>query len=97
MYRVSARHRKPSRFPARTGTPTRHRKRSLIGSVLRHKPAWAAATVAGLALIVAAGMGLIGGIMLRRGLKDLKSVDPTPRRTLETIKEDIQWAKEQRP
>jgi hypothetical protein len=56
VYRVSARHRKPSRFPARTGTPTRHRKRSLIGSVLRHKPAWAAATVAGLALIVAAGL-----------------------------------------
>jgi len=49
------------------------------------------------ALIVAAGMGLIGGIMLRRGRKDLKSVGPTPRRTLETIKEDIQWAKEQRP
>ncbi len=49
------------------------------------------------ALIVAAGMGLIGGLMLRRGLKDLSSVDPAPRRTIETIKEDIQWAKEQRP
>jgi hypothetical protein len=56
VYRVSARHRKTSRFPARTGIPTRHRKRSLIGSVLRHRPAWAAATVAGLALIVAAGL-----------------------------------------
>jgi hypothetical protein len=49
------------------------------------------------ALIVAAGMGLIGGLMLRRGLKDLKAVDPAPRLTLETIKDDIQWAKEQRP
>ena len=49
------------------------------------------------ALIVAAGMGLIGGLMLRRGLKDLKTVDPAPRLTLETIKDDIQWAKEQRP
>ncbi|HKT60402.1 MAG TPA: phage holin family protein [Gemmatimonadales bacterium] len=49
------------------------------------------------ALIVAVAMGLIGGMMVRRGLRDLKTVDPAPRRTLETIKEDIQWAKEQRP
>lgn len=49
------------------------------------------------ALVVAAGMGLIGGIMLWRGLKDLKTTDPAPRRTLETIKDDIRWAKEQRP
>ena len=56
VYRVSARHRKTSRSSARTGTPTRHRKRSLIASVLRHKPAWAAATVAGSALIVAVGL-----------------------------------------
>ena len=47
--RVSARHRKPSRSPARTSIPIRHRKRSPIGSALRHKPAWAAATVAGVA------------------------------------------------
>ena len=30
-------------------------------------------------------------------LNDLKRTDPTPRRTVESIKEDIQWAKEQRP
>jgi len=66
--RVSARHRKPSRFSARTGTPARagalartgtparRRRRSPIASVLRHKPAWAGATVAGLALIAAAGL-----------------------------------------
>jgi uncharacterized membrane protein len=49
------------------------------------------------ALIVGAVMGIIGWVMLQRGLKDLKRTDPTPRRTVETIKEDIQWAKEQRP
>jgi hypothetical protein len=49
------------------------------------------------ALIVGAVMGLIGWTMLQRGLKDLKRTDPTPRRTVETIKDDIQWAKEQRP
>jgi hypothetical protein len=62
--RASARHRKPSRSStlsstpasARTGGPTRHRKASPIASALRHKPAWAAATVAGSALIASAGL-----------------------------------------
>jgi hypothetical protein len=49
------------------------------------------------ALIVGALLGIVGWVMLQRGLKDLKRTDPTPRRTVETIKEDIQWAKEQRP
>jgi putative superfamily III holin-X len=49
------------------------------------------------ALIVGALSGIVGWVMLQRGLKDLKRTDPTPRRTVETIKEDIQWAKEQRP
>ncbi|HEY1324119.1 MAG TPA: hypothetical protein VGF32_27925 [Streptosporangiaceae bacterium] len=41
---------------ARAGAPTRHRKRSPIAAALRHKPAWAAATVAGSALIASAGL-----------------------------------------
>jgi putative superfamily III holin-X len=49
------------------------------------------------ALLVGALMGIAGWVMLQRGLKDLKRTDPTPRRTVETIKDDIQWAKEQRP
>jgi hypothetical protein len=49
------------------------------------------------ALLVGAVMGLVGWTMLQRGLKDLKRTDPTPRRTVDTIKDDIQWAKEQRP
>jgi xanthine/uracil permease len=49
------------------------------------------------ALVVGAVMGIVGLVMLQRGLKDLKRTDPTPRRTVETIKDDIQWAKEQRP
>jgi hypothetical protein len=49
------------------------------------------------ALLVGAVLGIVGWVMLQRGLKDLKRTDPTPRRTVETIKEDIQWAKEQRP
>ena len=49
------------------------------------------------ALIVGGILAIVGYVMLQRGLKDLKRTDPTPRRTVETIKDDIQWAKEQRP
>jgi cation transport ATPase len=49
------------------------------------------------ALLVGAVLAIAGWVMLQRGLKDLKHTDPTPRRTVESIKEDIQWAKEQRP
>lgn len=49
------------------------------------------------ALLVGAAMAIIGWVLLQRGLKDLKRTDPTPRRTVESIKDDIQWAKEQRP
>lgn len=48
------------------------------------------------ALIVAVVFGGGGYLMLQGGLRDLKSMDPTPRRTVESIKEDIQMAKERR-
>jgi putative copper export protein len=51
---------------------------------------WLAALLVG---VVLAGAGYA---MLQRGLRDLKQTDPTPRRTVESIKEDIQWAKEHR-
>jgi hypothetical protein len=49
------------------------------------------------ALLVGAVLAGIGYFMLRGGLRDLKQIDPTPRRTVESIKEDIQMAKEARP
>jgi hypothetical protein len=49
------------------------------------------------ALLVGAVLGIAGWVLLDRGLKDLKRTDPTPHRTVETIKDDIAWAKEQRP
>jgi len=49
------------------------------------------------ALLVGVALAAVGYVMLQRGLRDLKRTDPTPRRTVESIKEDIQWAKEQRP
>lgn len=48
------------------------------------------------ALLVGAVLAAGGYMMLQRGLRDLKRTDPTPRRTVESIKEDIQLAKEHR-
>jgi hypothetical protein len=55
------------------------------------------------ALIVGVIMAIIGYVMLQRGLKELKSAELAPRRTVEniredvqSIKDDVQWAKEQR-
>jgi hypothetical protein len=47
-------------------------------------------------LLVGGLLAGVGAVMLRGGLRALKDIDPTPRRTVETIKDDIQWAKEQR-
>jgi TRAP-type C4-dicarboxylate transport system permease small subunit len=48
------------------------------------------------ALIVGAILAVIGWVMLQRGLKEMKRVDLAPRRTVESLKDDVQWAKEQR-
>jgi len=47
------------------------------------------------ALIVGAVLAIVGYVMLQRGIKKLKRVDLAPRRTVETLKDDVQWAKEQ--
>ena len=49
-------------------------------------PGWAA-------LIVAVLWAVIGGVLYSVGRKRLKTVDPVPRRTVDTIKEDAQWLK----
>ncbi len=50
-------------------------------------PAWAAA------LAVAAGAGLIGGVLAMSGKGQISSVELTPQKTVETVKENLQWAK----
>ncbi|MDI6104909.1 phage holin family protein [Actinoplanes sp. NEAU-A12] len=45
------------------------------------------------ALIVAIIWGAIGAVLFVNGRKKLKTVDPVPRRTTETLKEDAQWLK----
>jgi hypothetical protein len=49
-------------------------------------PGWAA-------LIVAIIWGAIGAVLFVNGRKKMKTVDPVPRRTAETLKEDAQWLK----
>jgi hypothetical protein len=45
------------------------------------------------ALIVAVIWAAIGAALYATGRKRLKTVDPVPRRTVDTIKEDAQWLK----
>ena len=52
-------------------------------------PLWVSALIVGL---VVAG---IGYVLVQRGLTALKREDLTPRQTIESLKEDTQWAKEQ--
>ena len=52
-------------------------------------PVWAAALVVGL---VVAGLGYL---LVQRGLSALRRTGLAPRQTIETLKEDVEWAKEQ--
>src|SRR3954447_4870750 len=53
-------------------------------------PLWLAA------LIVTLLWGLIGAVLAARGRKELqRATPPVPEQTVETVKEDIQWAKTQ--
>lgn|SRR5690349_6130653 len=45
------------------------------------------------ALIVAVLWGIVGAALYAVGRNKLKTVDPTPRRTVDTLKEDAQWLK----
>jgi len=52
-------------------------------------PAWVAALVVGL---VVAG---VGGYLVQRGLTALRRTNMAPQQTLDTLKEDTEWAKQQ--
>jgi len=47
------------------------------------------------ALIVGIVVFVIGGLLILRGLKALQHAELVPTQTLETLKEDAQWAKNQ--
>jgi hypothetical protein len=45
------------------------------------------------ALIIAAIWAIVGAVLFVTGRNKLKTVDPVPHRTVDTIKEDAQWLK----
>jgi len=49
----------------------------------------------GAALILFAVMGAVTAILLTAGKKRLKAVHATPEKTVETIKENVEWVKSQ--
>ena len=55
----------------------------------RGVPLWISALVVGLIVVG------IGYLLVQRGISALKHEDLAPRQTIESIKEDAQWAKEQ--
>ena len=46
-------------------------------------------------LIVAVIVGVIAAVLIQRGRSELQKTDLAPRATIETIKEDAEWAKQQ--
>jgi hypothetical protein len=46
-------------------------------------------------LIVAAVVGVVAAVLIQRGRAELQQTDLAPRATIETIKEDAEWAKQQ--
>ncbi len=62
---------------------------ALIGLLSQVIPWWAAALVVGIVV------GIVGGVLVANALSALKQTDLTPRQTVETLKEDAQWAREQ--
>ena len=52
-------------------------------------PLWASALIVGVAVAAA------GGLLVARSLRAFKRIDPVPRQTIQTIREDKQWLREQ--
>jgi hypothetical protein len=76
---------------------------AVVGALLlAHMLVYLVQTLTGLSLwvsylIVGAVFAIGGGLLLMQGIKRMKDVDPMPRETIESVKEDIQWIKEQNP
>ena len=52
-------------------------------------PIWTAA------LIVGAALAVVASVMLTAAIRRFKQIHPTPERTVETIKENVEWTKQQ--
>jgi len=48
-------------------------------------------------LVVAAVWGAVGAVLYVRGRDEFRKVHPKPEQTIDTLKEDVRWAKNQKP
>src|SRR3954452_7361128 len=62
---------------------------AVIISLANVMPWWAAA------LVVAVVVGIVAAVLISKALASLKKTEIAPRQTVETLKEDAQWAKQQ--
>lgn len=76
---------------------------AIIGALLLgHMLVYLVQTLTGLSLwlsyLIVGGLFAIGGgLLLMQGIKRMKDVDPVPRETIESVRKDVQWIKEQNP
>ncbi len=47
------------------------------------------------ALLVGVVLAIVAGVLVQHGMKKLKEIDPAPRRTLETMRENKEWLAQQ--
>lgn len=62
---------------------------ALIIRLAQVMDAWLAAALVGIILAV------VAGLLVQVGVRKLKEIDPAPRRTIETMKENKEWLTEQ--
>ena len=60
---------------------------SIMYALSRIVPDWAAALIVGIALAIATG------VLLSKGAERFRHVHPAPDKTIETLKENVEWAK----
>ena len=47
------------------------------------------------AMIIVLAVTIVGGVLVKKGMEELKHFDPTPHQTIETLKEDKEWVQQQ--
>lgn len=47
------------------------------------------------ALIVGVGLAIVAALLIQHGINKLKAIDPAPRQTIETMKENKEWLTQQ--
>jgi uncharacterized membrane protein YqjE len=62
---------------------------AIVYALAHVMPEWAAA------LMVAVVLGVVAAVTMRVGVGRLQRVDPTPDKTLGSLKENVAWAKQQ--